>query len=125
MESLWDQTKILLVPSVWCEAWGLVIVEAQIRGIPVISSDAGAIVESKLGVPHIIPVKRISGERRKGGYYIETQDIDPWVEKLKPLMTDRDEYEQLSNFSRDVTAQWVSDLSPHAHECWLTGMMGL
>ena len=124
MESLWDTTKVLLMPSLWCEAWGLVVVEAQIRGIPVISSDAGAIPEAKLNVPYIIPVKQISGERDGDDYYIEPQNIDPWVETLRGLMTDREEYERVSDLSREVTACWAGNLSPAAQERWLVGMTG-
>lgn len=124
MESLWDTTKVLLVPSLWCEAWGLVVIEAQIRGIPVISSDAGAIPEAKLNVPYIIPVKQISGERDGDGYFIEPQNIDPWEGKLRGLMTDRKEYERVSDLSREVTTSWVGNLSPAAQERWLFGMMG-
>lgn len=110
MESLWDRTTILLMPSLWCEAWGLVVVEAQLRGIPVISSDAGAIPKAKLGIPYIIPVKKIMGEREGEGmeYVIEEQDIEHWVERLRGLMTDRVEYEWLSDMCRSVSAEWVA-----------------
>ena len=55
MEQVWKKIKVLLVPSLWLEAWGLVVVEAQLRGIPVISSNRGGIPEAKLGIPHIFP----------------------------------------------------------------------
>jgi glycosyltransferase involved in cell wall biosynthesis len=118
MEDIWDQTQILLMPSLWCEAWGLVVVEAQIRGIPVISSDAGAIPESKLNIPYIIAVQKLTGAGKQG-YVIPPQDIDPWVETLRLLMTDRGEYERLSNLCRRVTADWVLSLDPSVHEQWL------
>jgi glycosyltransferase involved in cell wall biosynthesis len=38
MEQIWQQTKILIVPSKK-ESWSLVAAEAQIRGIPVVCSD--------------------------------------------------------------------------------------
>lgn len=123
MESLWDRTTVLLMPSLWCEAWGLVVVEAQLRGIPVISSDAGAIPEAKLNIPYIIPVRKITGERDAKGYIIEEQDIDPWVDRLRGLMTDPVEYEWLSNTCRNETSDWVAGLHPGAHEDWLLGMM--
>jgi glycosyltransferase involved in cell wall biosynthesis len=110
MEDIWDMTQVLLVPSVWCEAWSLVVVEAQIRGIPVIASDAGALVEAKLGVPYTVPVKQVTGERNENDYIIPPQDTDQWVETLTKLMTDRHEYERISDCTRDFTGRWVSDL---------------
>ena len=119
MESLWDRTQVLLMPSLWCEAWGLVVVEAQIRGIPVISSDAGAIPEAKLNIPYIIPVTKLTGNGNNVDPSTLTQDIDQWVNILKLLMTDRIEYERLSDMSRQVTSNWVLNLDPGMHEKWL------
>jgi glycosyltransferase involved in cell wall biosynthesis len=104
MEIIWDMTQILLVPSLWCEAWGLVVVEAQIRGIPVISSDAGALLEAKLNVPYIVPVRKLTGERDENGHIFKPQNVNRWVHALKYLMTDRDEYERVSDMSRKVTS---------------------
>ena len=47
-------TRILLVPSLWGEAFGLVVVEAMLRGIPVLASNVGGLVEAKLGVDYIL-----------------------------------------------------------------------
>jgi glycosyltransferase involved in cell wall biosynthesis len=41
----YDQSDILLVPSLWQEPFGLVVVEAMARGLPVIASDAGGPAE--------------------------------------------------------------------------------
>ncbi|CAK8991207.1 Hypothetical protein (Fragment) [Durusdinium trenchii] len=39
VEDIYRRTAVLLVPSIWSEAFGLVAVEAQLLGIPVVSSD--------------------------------------------------------------------------------------
>lgn len=40
------RTRALLVPSLWREAWGRVVTEAQFNGIPVLASDRGALTET-------------------------------------------------------------------------------
>ena len=44
--SIYQRTKLLLVPSVWEEAFGRVAIEAQSCGIPVIASQRGGLPES-------------------------------------------------------------------------------
>lgn len=46
MRTVYRRAKILLVPSQWDEAWGRVVTEAQINGIPVIASQKGGLPES-------------------------------------------------------------------------------
>ena len=127
MEAVWDTTKVLLMPSLWCEAWGLVIVEAQIRGIPVISSDAGAIPEAKLGLPYIIPVKPLPPAKKdqddKLYFDVPAQDISPWVDALTKVMTNQQEYEHLSDICADVASKWVRSLDARSHEKWMLEMM--
>ncbi|MFD3620626.1 glycosyltransferase family 4 protein [Streptomyces sp. NPDC058676] len=43
MREVYANTRLLLVPSVWEEAFGRVVVEAMINGIPVLVSDRGAL----------------------------------------------------------------------------------
>jgi glycosyltransferase involved in cell wall biosynthesis len=123
MEDAWKDIKILLVPSLWLEAWGMVVVEAQLRGIPVISSDSGALPEAKLGIAPIIPVNSLTGKHdRKGDYVVPKQDISGWVEVVETLMNDRGAYEALADQARDDTASWLMGLDEHALEHWLEGI---
>lgn len=46
MKKLYARAKLLLVPSLWEEAWGRVVTEAHINGIPVLASNQGGLPES-------------------------------------------------------------------------------
>ena len=48
VDDIFEQTKVLLVPSVWPEAFGLVATEACARGIPCVSSKHGGLVEANV-----------------------------------------------------------------------------
>lgn len=123
MEDAWRDIKVLLVPSVWFEAWGIVVVEAHLRGILVISSNAGALPEAMLGLDHVIPVTTVDGKRdEKGTYIVPEQDITPWADALNELMTDRVRYEEVSTQVRETTQQWLKDMDESALEQWLVGM---
>jgi glycosyltransferase involved in cell wall biosynthesis len=54
-----QQMAVVLVPSIWLEAWGMVVVEAMLRGIPVVVSDAGGLPEACLGAGAVLPVNKI------------------------------------------------------------------
>ena len=123
MNEAWRAMKVLLVPSVWYEAWGIVVIEAHLRGIPVICSDAGALPEAMRGLAHSIPVKPIDGARDANGVYVvPEQDIQPWAYRLNELMTDRVNYETLAAEVRDKTAKWLRDMDETALERWLLGL---
>ena len=71
IDDLLRRTRVVLVPSLWAEARSRFVVEAMLRGVPVIASDAGGIHEAKLGVPYLIPVNLITrykpAARRESG----------------------------------------------------------
>ena len=52
VDVFYRRTKVLLVPSIWPEAFGLVATEAAARGIPVVSTDFGGLTEAN-------PVERL------------------------------------------------------------------
>ncbi|WP_423465006.1 glycosyltransferase family 4 protein [Promicromonospora sp. MS192] len=45
MRSVYDSTRLLLVPSVWLEAFGRVALEAMMNGIPVVASNSGGLAD--------------------------------------------------------------------------------
>lgn len=70
MKAIYGQTKILVVPSLWEETFGRVVVEAMLNGIPVIASNKG-------NLSHTV------GE---GGIIIqEVENINSWIKSIKFL----------------------------------------
>jgi glycosyltransferase involved in cell wall biosynthesis len=112
IDEIFARTRVLLAPALWLETFGMTIVEAQLRGIPVLASDLGGHRESKLGVDHLLPVNplrlvTVDGQRQMT---IPEQDVAPWVAALRHLLTDRDEYNRVSRASRAAATRFVHDI---------------
>jgi glycosyltransferase involved in cell wall biosynthesis len=45
MRAFYGSLQLLVVPSLWFEAWGRVVTEAQLNGIPVLGTDRGGLPE--------------------------------------------------------------------------------
>ena len=91
MRTVYAQTDILLVPSQWNEAFGRVITEAQINGIPVLASKVGGIPES-LG---------------PGGVLVEEiQNPEAWARGLADVVL---RYEELSSLAREHAAGFSAE----------------
>ena len=77
MRQVYARTRLLLVPSMWEEGFGMVVVEAQSCGIPVIASARGGLPES-VG---------------KGGWLIDDfRNVDAWEMALRRLLDDKMAY---------------------------------
>ncbi|HEX5709697.1 MAG TPA: glycosyltransferase family 4 protein [Pyrinomonadaceae bacterium] len=126
LDDIFGQTKVLLVPSLWGEAYGQVVVDAMLRGVPVLASNVGGLPEAKLGVDYVLPVNMI--ERYETDTEIRVQpvvpeqDASPWVEALSRVLTDRAHYERLSLDSREAALSFVGSLGPHHFERYLEGL---
>lgn len=125
MEPVFDNISVLLMPSVWQEAWGLTATEAQLRGIPVVASNVGGLVEAKRYVAPLIDINPIKGEVRdaNGHYVIPEQDIKPWMAELDALLTNKDRYEAISHMAYYTTRQWIRDFDVRAMEKYLLTVM--
>lgn len=78
---IFSTTKILIVPSRCQEAFGRVVLEAQISGIPVIATDIG-------GLPEAV------GD---GGFLIAPNaSIEAWVNALRQIVSNPSTYTELS-----------------------------
>ena len=108
IDLLLARTRVLLVPSLWAEARSRIVLEAMLRGVPVIAGNVGGIPEAKMGVPYLLPVRPIEkydprlDEQMVPVAEVPPQDIGPWHEALARLTSDREHYEDLSRRSREA-----------------------
>ena len=79
------EARVLLAPSVWEEAAGRVVTEAQVSGIPVLASNRG-------GLPEAVG---------PGGTVIDLDaPLDDWLAALDLMWEDEEEYARLSERAR-------------------------
>jgi amino acid adenylation domain-containing protein/non-ribosomal peptide synthase protein (TIGR01720 family) len=113
IDDIFAQTRVLLTPSLWGEAFGQIVIDAMLRGIPVLASAVGGLPEAKLGVPYVLPVAPIQryeetlDELRLPIPIVPEQNITPWLNTLTQLLTDRALYEELAAASRAAALAFV------------------
>jgi hypothetical protein len=110
------RTRILLMPSLWYEGFGLTVMEAMLHGIPVIASGAGGLVEAKMGTPFVVdapPIERyapVFDEHSLPTPVVGPVDLRPWEDALRALLTDRALYERVSADSREAALRFAGSL---------------
>lgn len=95
MRDIYASTKILVVPSVWEEAWGRVATEAHFSGIPVIGSNRGGIPEAIGPGGLILPIDADAGD---------------WARAVASVATNPDVYIRLSRAASDYAGREELDL---------------
>ncbi len=105
--AVFARTRLLLMPSLWLESFGLVAAEAMLNGIPVLASDRGALPGTigDAGFLFDIPA-RYTSETRKVPM---AEEVEPWVEAIIRLWDDAAYYEQCSRAARERAQAWHPD----------------
>jgi glycosyltransferase involved in cell wall biosynthesis len=128
IEDVLSQARLLLMPSLWYEGFGLIAMEAMLRGLPVISSDSGGLVEAKQGTKFVIPVRPIEeyeavfDENLMPKPVGSEQDSAPWVRALRTLLTNQVVYEEEAARSRAAALQFVRGLNAADFETLLLSL---
>ena len=116
IDDILAQTRVLLMPSLWYEGFGLIVMESLLRGIPVVASDSGGLKEAKQGTGYVIPVHTIEryqpvfDEHAMPKPVVLENDAAPWVAAITELLEDRGAYERESAASRTAASRFVSRL---------------
>ena len=125
---LLTRTRVLLVPSLWAEARSRIILEALLRGVPVMAANVGGIPEAMMGVPYLLPVRPIEHYRTRVDEQmvpvaeVPAQDIAPWRETLARLLGDRAHYEAIALESRHAALAYAEELHAGHFETLLLGV---
>lgn len=127
IDAILARTRVLVMPSLWDEAFGHNAVEAMLRGVPVLASAVGGLPEVKLGVPYLLPVRRIvryePGARGRRAPVVPEQDPRRWLAALHMLLNDPEHYAEVSAWSREAAAGFVASLDEQAPEQYLSDLL--
>jgi len=128
IDLIFQRVRVLLVPSLWDEALGRIVIEAMLRGIPVLASDVGGLPEAKLGIEYTIPVKPISryedqlDERMMPHSVVPEQDLVSWRNALAEVLFDRERYQKVASESRTAATRFVAGLNIEAVEAFFRSL---
>lgn len=84
LKSVYALTKVLIMPSLWHEAWSRTATEATLNGISVITSNIGGLGESTGGAGLSVPIP----PQYQQHYQLvpDSSDIQPWVAAIHRLL---------------------------------------
>ena len=125
IDRIFEQTRILLMPSLWLECFGLTAVEAQLRGVPVIASDVGGLPEAMFDTGFLIPVTPIeSFSNELDENTIPTApppeiDLEPWRAALTTLLSDEETYDHHAINARDHALRFHASVNIGSWERYL------
>jgi glycosyltransferase involved in cell wall biosynthesis len=128
IDEVLGQARVLLMPSLWYEGFGLITMEAMLRGVPVIASDSGGLAEAKAGTGYVIPVRPVEkyepvfDDTGMPRAVAPEQDIEPWARALETLTTDHKAWEEEARRSKAAAEGFVARLDAGDFERWLTGL---
>jgi glycosyltransferase involved in cell wall biosynthesis len=100
-------TRLLLVPSLCHETFGRVAAEAMMNGIPVLSSNRGALPEVLGGAGFVFRIPDDNSAERP--FVPSAEEVRPWVETIIRLWDNTAVYVDVSRRCRNRAEVWRPD----------------
>jgi glycosyltransferase involved in cell wall biosynthesis len=118
----YEVTRLLLVPSVWNEAFGRVAVEAMINGIPVLASRRGGLPEALGGAGFLFDMPE--SHPPAGPYRTPSAaEVALWLAIIERLWDDEAFYQAESARCRDAAEAWRPERLWPRFEAFFRGVM--
>lgn len=125
IEDVLREARCLLMPSVWYEGFGLIAMEAMLRGVPVVASNSGGLEEAKRGTGCVVPVRPVEkyelvfDDTGMPHAIVPEQDLHPWAAALETMLNDEAAYWSEAARSRTAALTFVSGLDASEFERYL------
>lgn len=125
IEDVLRAARCLLMPSVWYEGFGLIAMEAMLRGVPVVASNSGGLEEAKRGTGCVVPVRPVAkyemvfDDTGMPRAIVPEQDLHPWIMALETMLNDEASYWSEAERSRSAALAFVSGLDASDFESYL------
>jgi glycosyltransferase involved in cell wall biosynthesis len=120
------QTRVLVNPTLTQVGLPLTVIEAMLRGIPVLASDIGGLREIGLAGRLALPVRPIESYAMRAGVPIADapppQECGPWIDALKRLVSDREHYAVEAEAARASAIGFVTRTGVEAYEQLLASL---
>lgn len=121
-------TRVFLMPSLWYEGFGLIAMEAMLRGIPTLASDFGGLQESCATPGALVPIQPIRHwlpEMDETGMPVPILDEQPlaaWEQALRQLLEQETLYQAAQISARAHAEAFVSRWSADDLEKFLQNL---
>jgi glycosyltransferase involved in cell wall biosynthesis len=125
IDRLLEKSRVLLAPSLCNDAKPRIVFESMSRGVPALAADVGGVREAMLGMDYILPVRPVEryvadmDSQMVPKAVIPDQDIEPWVEALSKVLSDRGHYERLSAEGHLRSAEHLKSVTVEPFEQYL------
>lgn len=108
---IFENTRVLLVPSVWEEPSGRVVAEALVNHVPPLVSDRGGLAESCNGAGFVLPLPAsLTAETRRP---VSAEAVEPWIEPIVKLAFDEQFYQDAVERTRQAARMYArEELAP-------------
>jgi glycosyltransferase involved in cell wall biosynthesis len=104
---IFENTRVLLVPSVWEEPSGRVVAEALVNGVPPLVSDRGGLAESCNGAGFVLPLP--TGLTTKTRFPVSAEAVEPWIDAIVKLAFDESFYQAAVARTREAAQMYYRE----------------